>query len=81
MCMGEREGENVCMREREKECVWEREKENVCMRERERERESESERESLGVSMILQHIKEPLFLIGKSSPCSGGSGCPLLLSE
>ena len=27
------------------------------------------------------HIKEPLLLIGKSSPCSGGSGFPLSLSE
>ena len=25
-------------------------------------------------------IKEPLLLIGKSSPCSGGSGFPLSLS-
>ena len=24
------------------------------------------------------HIKEPLLLIGKSSPCSGGSGFPLV---
>ena len=28
----------------------------------------------------MVHIKEPLLLIGKSSPCSG-SGFPLLLSE
>ena len=28
---------------------------------------------------LLMHIKEPLLLIGKSSPC-GGSGFPLLLS-
>ena len=28
----------------------------------------------------MVHIKEPLLLIGKSSPC-GGSGFPLLLSE
>ena len=28
----------------------------------------------------MMHIKEPLLLIGKSSPC-GGSGFPLLLSE
>ena len=27
------------------------------------------------------HIKEPLLLIEKSSPCSGGSGFPLSLSE
>ena len=27
----------------------------------------------------MVHIKEPLLLIGKSSPC-GGSGCPLSLS-
>ena len=27
------------------------------------------------------HIKEPLLLIGKSSPCSGGSRFPLSLSE
>ena len=25
----------------------------------------------------MTHIKEPLLLIGKSSPCSGGSGFPL----
>ena len=25
----------------------------------------------------MVHIKEPLLLIGKSSPCSGGSGFPL----
>ena len=29
----------------------------------------------------MVHIKEPLLLIGKSSPCSGGSGFSLLLSE
>ena len=29
----------------------------------------------------MEHIKEPLLLIGKSSPCSGGSGFPLSLSE
>ena len=29
----------------------------------------------------MVHIKEPLLLIGKSSPCSGGSGFPLSLSE
>ena len=29
----------------------------------------------------MMHIKEPLLLIGKSSPCSGGSGFPLSLSE
>ena len=28
----------------------------------------------------IVHIKEPLLLIGKSSPC-GGSGFPLSLSE
>ena len=28
----------------------------------------------------MVHIKEPLLLIGKSSPC-GGSGLPLSLSE
>ena len=28
----------------------------------------------------MVHIKEPLLLIGKSSPC-GGSGFPLTLSE
>ena len=28
----------------------------------------------------IMHIKEPLLLIGKSSPC-GGSGFPLSLSE
>ena len=28
----------------------------------------------------MKHIKEPLLLIGKSSPC-GGSGFPLSLSE
>ena len=28
----------------------------------------------------MRHIKEPLLLIGKSSPC-GSSGFPLLLSE
>ena len=28
----------------------------------------------------MMHIKEPLMLIGKSSPC-GGSGFPLSLSE
>ena len=28
----------------------------------------------------VAHIKEPLLLIGKSSPC-GGSGFPLSLSE
>ena len=29
----------------------------------------------------MMHIKEPLLLIGMSSPCSGGSGFPLSLSE
>ena len=29
----------------------------------------------------IVHIKEPLVLIGKSSPCSGRSGFPLLPSE
>ena len=29
----------------------------------------------------MVHIKEPLLIIGKSSPCSGGSGFPLLLFE
>ena len=29
---------------------------------------------------VMMHIKEPLLLIGKSSPC-GGSGFPLSLSE
>ena len=29
----------------------------------------------------MVHIKEPLLVIGKSSPCSGGSGFPLSLSE
>ena len=29
----------------------------------------------------MMHIKEPLLLIGKSSPCSGGSGFPLSLSQ
>ena len=29
----------------------------------------------------MMHIKEPLLLIGKSSPCSGDSGFPLSLSE
>ena len=29
----------------------------------------------------MMHIKEPLLLIGNSSPCSGGNGFPLLLSE
>ena len=29
----------------------------------------------------MVHIKEPLLLIGKSSPCSGGSGFPLSQSE
>ena len=28
----------------------------------------------------MVHIKEPLLIIGKSSPC-GGNGFPLLLSE
>ena len=28
----------------------------------------------------MMHIKEALLLIGKSSPCSGGSGFPPLLS-
>ena len=28
----------------------------------------------------MVYIKEPLLLIEKSSPCSGGSGFPLLLS-
>ena len=29
----------------------------------------------------MVHIKEPLLLIGKSSPCSGGNKFPLSLSE
>ena len=29
----------------------------------------------------MVHIKEPLLLIEKSNPCSGGIGFPLLLSE
>ena len=29
----------------------------------------------------MAHIKYPLVLIGKSSPCNGGSGFPLSLSE
>ena len=29
----------------------------------------------------MMHIKEPLLLIGKSSPCGGNSGFPLSLSE
>ena len=29
----------------------------------------------------MVYIKEPFLLIGKSSPCSGGSEFPLLLSE
>ena len=29
----------------------------------------------------MVHIKEPLLLIRKSKPCSGGSGFPLSLSE
>ena len=29
----------------------------------------------------IVHIKEPLLLIGKSSPFSGGSGFPFSLSE
>ena len=29
----------------------------------------------------MVHINEPLLLIRKNSPCSGGSGFPLLLSE
>ena len=29
----------------------------------------------------MVHIKETLLLIEKSSPCSGGCGFPLLLSE
>ena len=29
----------------------------------------------------MVYIKDPLLLIGKSSPISGGSGFPLLLSE
>ena len=29
----------------------------------------------------LVHIKEPLLLIGKSSPCGGGSGFLFSLSE
>ena len=32
------------------------------------------------VSRVV-HIKDPLLLIGNSSPCSGGSGFPLSLSE
>ena len=28
----------------------------------------------------MVHIKEPLLLMGKSSPCSGGKGFPLSLS-
>ena len=30
---------------------------------------------------LMMHIKEPMLLIGKSSPCSVGSGFPLSLSE
>ena len=29
----------------------------------------------------LVYIKDPLLLVEKSSPCSGGSGFPLSLSE
>ena len=29
----------------------------------------------------MVHVKEPLLLIGKSSPCSGGSGFPLSLPD
>ena len=29
----------------------------------------------------MLHIKDPLLLIGKSSPCSGSRGFSLLLSE
>ena len=29
----------------------------------------------------MMHIKEPLLLIGKSSPCIGGSAFPLSLSS
>ena len=29
----------------------------------------------------MVHILEPLLLIGKSNPCTGGSGFPLSLSE
>ena len=32
------------------------------------------------IELFLVHVKEPLLLIGKSSPC-GGSGFPLSLSE
>ena len=32
------------------------------------------------VVCVMMHIKEPLLLTGKSSPC-GGSGFPLSLSE
>ena len=32
-------------------------------------------------AMLWNGIKEPLLLIRKSSPCSGGSGIPLSLSE
>ena len=31
--------------------------------------------------VVCVHIKEPLLLIGKSSPCSGCSGFALSLSE
>ena len=30
---------------------------------------------------VIVHIQEPLLLIGKSSPCSGGSRFPLSLTE
>ena len=39
---------------------------------------SDSEKENM--LPLHEHIKEPLLLIGKSSPC-GGSGFPLSLSE
>ena len=29
----------------------------------------------------MVHMKDPLLLIGKSSPCSGGNGLPLSQSE
>ena len=31
--------------------------------------------------LFYLHIKDPLLLIEKSSPCSGGSGFPLTLSQ
>ena len=30
---------------------------------------------------VMVHIKDPLLLIGKSSPCSGGSKFPFSISE